>query len=507
MIAIYARQSLDKKDSLSIESQIEQCKYKIRNNEPYKEYQDKGYSGKNTDRPAFKELLNDIKNDKINAVIVYRLDRFSRNIIDFYNVYEIMKKHNCEFISDSENFDTSTPMGRATMGILITFAQMERENIQQRVKDNYYYRIANDGRWAGGKAPYGFTIGRSKDNKPQLQIDEEQIKAVKLMYELYTNEINISLGEVARVLKSKGYKSGRKNGAWTSDTISKILQNTIYVQADEKLYKYLQIKQIKFLNDKSAWDGKHTAHIVGKRVGNSNIRKYTDLKEQSVYITNIRPMIESRTYINVMNRLEKNEKFKQINKIGVLQELGGKLKCTCGYGIKSYSISTTGRPFLDCYANRTLHVCNHKYNKFNFYDIQEYVSIEIQKQIDSLKEILGKKKKARLEKQHKIKKLEKQLDNLINISMKSEILNQAVIKKIEDTQKTINQLQLDLQMNNDIMDNLQIPQFTSDSAHVFLNDIVYKDLSTEEKKYIVNIMIDKIVLDEEKEEINIYWKI
>ena len=86
MKALYARQSLDKKDSLSIESQIEQCKYRLKENEPYKSYTDHGYSGKNTERPALSELIRDIKSNQIDGVIVYRLDRFSRNIIDFYNL-------------------------------------------------------------------------------------------------------------------------------------------------------------------------------------------------------------------------------------------------------------------------------------------------------------------------------------------------------------------------------------------------------------------------------------
>ena len=125
--AIYARQSVDKKDSISIESQIEFCKYELKGGN-CKEYTDKGYSGKNTDRPKFQELVRDIKRGLIAKVIVYKLDRISRSILDFANMMELFQQYDVEFVSSTEKFDTSTPMGRAMLNICIVFAQLEREN-------------------------------------------------------------------------------------------------------------------------------------------------------------------------------------------------------------------------------------------------------------------------------------------------------------------------------------------------------------------------------------------
>lgn len=503
MKALYARQSLDKKDSLSIESQIEQCKTKLSQNEQFKEYTDKGFSGKNTERPSLNELLKDIESGSIDGVIVYRLDRFSRNIADFYNMYEVMQKHNCEFVSVSESFDTSTPMGRVMMGILITFAQMERESIQERVKDNYYYRVAQDGRWAGGTPPYGFTNGRTEDGKPTLLVDTEKMKAVKFIFKMYDEDVSVSLGKIAKELREKGYICSKsKKTTWDSSTISKILQNTLYVKADEILYKYLEIRQIKFLNDKSAWDGQHSCHVIGKKVGNGNIRKYTDFKEQSVYITNFPGIIDSRTYIHVMERLARNEQINNSTRNGVLEELGGKLKCSCGYAIKSYSKSTNGRPYLDCYANRSLHICKHKYNKFNFNQIQEEVGNEIQKKIGELDGILKKKQQVRDKKRREITQYEKQLSNLVQMASMSDTMEQAVLKQIEATQKKINELQLNLKVNADIVDDIQIPAF-----EIHYKNIKYKELSTDEKKYIVNLFIEKIFLHEETETLEIIWKV
>ena len=139
--AIYARQSVDKKDSISIESQIEFCKYEL-----------KGGNCKNTDRPKFQELVRDIKRGLIAKVVVYKLDRISRSILDFANMMELFQQYNVEFVSSTEKFDTSTPMGRAMLNICIVFAQLERETIQKRVQDAWYSRCQR-GFKMGGKTP------------------------------------------------------------------------------------------------------------------------------------------------------------------------------------------------------------------------------------------------------------------------------------------------------------------------------------------------------------------
>ena len=126
--AIYARQSVDKKDSISIESQIEFCKYELKGGN-CKEYKDKGYSGKNTERPQFQQLMRDIESGLVRKVVVYKLDRISRSILDFANMMELFQQYNVEFVSSTEKFDTSTPMGRAMLNICIVFAQLERETI------------------------------------------------------------------------------------------------------------------------------------------------------------------------------------------------------------------------------------------------------------------------------------------------------------------------------------------------------------------------------------------
>ena len=131
MIAIYARQSVEKKDSISIESQIEYAKREVFT-EDFKIYQDSGYSGKNTNRPAFHEMMADVQSGRIEKVVVYRLDRISRSILDFADFINILESNRISFVSATEKFDTSTPMGRAMLYIIVVFAQLERETIAER---------------------------------------------------------------------------------------------------------------------------------------------------------------------------------------------------------------------------------------------------------------------------------------------------------------------------------------------------------------------------------------
>ena len=144
MIAIYTRQSVDKRDSISIETQIKDCMKEISsaNTEKVEVYTDR-VSGKSTEnRPDFKRMMTEVRNGNISKIIVYKVDRISRRLLDFAIMREEFEKYNVEFIAHHDKFDTSTPMGRAMLDITMTFAQMEREIIQQRVTDNYYERGA-----------------------------------------------------------------------------------------------------------------------------------------------------------------------------------------------------------------------------------------------------------------------------------------------------------------------------------------------------------------------------
>ena len=209
----YEKYNVDRADSISIESQIEFCQYEMRG-EQYKVYTDRGYSGKNTDRPAFAEMMNDIENGVIGKVVVYKLDRISRSILDFSNMMEQFGKHKVEFVSTTEKFDTSSPMGRAMLNICIVFAQLERETIQKRVADAYYSR-SQKSFYMGGRVPYGFrliptTIEGIKTS--MYEINAEEAEQVQLIYELYSKP-ECSYGDIIRYFQAHGIlKNGKPCG-------------------------------------------------------------------------------------------------------------------------------------------------------------------------------------------------------------------------------------------------------------------------------------------------------
>jgi Site-specific recombinases, DNA invertase Pin homologs len=155
--AIYSRKSKFTGKGDCIENQVQLCKeYGGRLNiAEFLIYEDEGFSGGNLDRPEFQRLLKDAQDKRFDVLICYRLDRISRNIGDFSNLINELENLKINFISIREQFDTSTPLGRAMMYIASVFAQLERETIAERIRDNML-ELAKTGRWLGGQTPLGF---------------------------------------------------------------------------------------------------------------------------------------------------------------------------------------------------------------------------------------------------------------------------------------------------------------------------------------------------------------
>lgn len=270
MNAIYARQSIDKKDSISIETQIELA-VKADPDTPYQVYIDKGFSGKNTKRPQFQQLMNDVRNKKINKVIVYKIDRFSRSLLDFSVAWHELQLYGVEFVSISEQFDTSTPMGKAMLFITEIFAELERETISMRLTDNYYSRIKKMGRWPGGPAPFGFDNGSletPEEKKVPTIVSNENIILVKEVFNDYASGLSL------RELAGKWNASGVGNGRWTSGTISKMLRNPVYVKADADVYLYYKGLGVKINNPIEAFTGKYAGTLVGKNTATGKRKLY-----------------------------------------------------------------------------------------------------------------------------------------------------------------------------------------------------------------------------------------
>lgn len=380
MDAIYARQSVDKADSLSIQGQISLCQQKAETD--CRIYQDKGYSGKNTNRPAFQRMMEDVERGLIRKIIVYRLDRFSRSIADFGRLWETLKKHNVEFVSINETFDTSTPMGRAMLNIIMVFAQLERETTAERVRDNYYQR-AKLGSWPGGPAPYGFSIGKlpGPEGKPVPGlIPNERAAVVERIFQTYAQP-EATLGSVARGLNTEGIPAP-KRATWDNVTLSRILHSPLYTMADEDVYLYYQAKGLMFSNSLEEFDGLHAGMIVGKR--DRSAGKYQDLKEQHFSLSTHYGLIPSGLWLQCQYKLDTNRQLGNAGK-GKHTWLSGLLKCAaCGYSVK---VNRDGdKYYLVCSGRSNLGLCDASI-RVDLRELEASVEIELEKLLEACPEV------------------------------------------------------------------------------------------------------------------------
>ena len=237
--AVYTRVSTDsqaEKVFNSCEAQEEKIRAFIKsqeNMEVYKVYSDAGYTGANTERPALQELLKDVSRNKINLVMSYKIDRLTRSPRDFYQLVEYFERHNVDFISVTERFDTSTPSGRLLRNIMLTFAQFERELISERTRDKMLQR-AQKGMWNGGMVPLGY----KRENK-QLVIDKRCAEIVKNIFERYIE--TGSLVKVYQDLKSRKIKDD-DGVSFSKSRIHYMLRNINYtgkMEYSKKIYQGL----------------------------------------------------------------------------------------------------------------------------------------------------------------------------------------------------------------------------------------------------------------------------
>ena len=328
MIAIYARQSIEKENSISIESQIAHCKNIIQGES--KEYVDKGYSGSNINRPSFEQLMSDIKDGYITSVYCYRLDRISRNILDFANLQEFFKKHNCSFVSSSENLDTSSPMGRAMINIIMVFAQLERETIAGRLKESYFSR-AKLGVFLGGHAPLGYRVVKKEVSGKTLSVLEvDNPEIVRSIFKDYAST-RTSLGSIASKLNSLGIKTSRGN-FFNAGAVRWILKNPLYAPCSPEIYSYYFSKGYSIVNSIEEFDGKHGCSLVGKVTGRKNI-KVNPIEKQMLIIGAYEPMVDVDTFLEAQYVLEKNFKAKRAG-TSSRTWLTGLMKCgECGLSV------------------------------------------------------------------------------------------------------------------------------------------------------------------------------
>lgn len=319
--AIYVRQSIDKPDSISIESQIERCRLEIENSS-YAIYSDQGYSGKNTDRPGFQAMLEAIRMGEIQCVVCYKLDRCSRSVLDFTRLMDLFQKHDVGFVSCTEKFDTTTPMGRAMLSICVVFAQLERETIQQRIVDAYHSRCKK-GYFMGGRIPFGFRLKPYVLDGKKTSCYEAIKNEVIILEKIYNfyQDPSASLADVVLHLEKENIRNPRRtDGNWVRPHIGRMIKNPIYVQADERIYHH-------FWNRNAVLD-----NPIEDYIGRNGCYLYQIDKEQHVVLAPHVGIISSDVWLHCQKGLQRQRTSS--NFATPSSWLIGKLKCQkCGRSV------------------------------------------------------------------------------------------------------------------------------------------------------------------------------
>lgn len=332
-IAAYGRKSIYSDTSDSTQTQynltFEYCKSHYTGYEVYR-YEDEGYTGANTNRPAYTQMVEDIKDGKINIVVCYKIDRVSRDVKDFSSFFSFLQDHGVEFVSIKEQIDTSTPLGRAMMYICSVFAQMERETIAERVKDGMT-SLSKTGKWAGGRAPLGFTRKRvqiSGKTHTILVPDPQGVKLLNLISDTFL-DCGYSLARLERHFRETNVTTAA--GYYFSSTqLWTVLKNPTYCTADAAAYDYFESLGCQMGADRDRFDGRYGIMSYGRTTGGKKKRHIANPPDKWVISVGLHtPLWTSDKYIAIQNRFGQNQIDKtRKHKIGILK---GIVRCKCGY--------------------------------------------------------------------------------------------------------------------------------------------------------------------------------
>lgn len=465
-VALYPRVSgHEQEDNYSIPEQIKRMKAycEARGWMVYKIYTDSGFTGSNLERPGLQSLIKDAEKKNIDMVLVYKLDRLSRSQKDtLYLIEDVFDKHDVYFTSITENFDTSTPTGKAFLGILAVFAQFEREQIRERTMIGKSSR-AQEGKWHGSKwQPIGYDY---KDG--ELVINEYEAMQFHELVDLFLQ--GVPLRTIETMFIQKGYK--HRYGYWAPTTMRRVLANPLYIGLTKHRDKLYQ--------------GLHT------------------------------PLLDKEVFDRIQEILkERREQYGTQDK-GYTSLLGGMIYCKhCG-GKYTKQANGSNMFYYTCYSRskkvkKMIKDPNCKNKNYRMLDL-DYVIIEAITRlslepdyIDQLREekphndVSGKIKTITAE----IEKIDDQISNMMDLyslgSMPLEVINQKVTAL--NTTKTALEKELDSLNVPDADEHGKTNEQIQNLA-ALLNE---KDLTLEDRRNIIQSLIYYIEID--NEDIVVHWK-
>ena len=340
---IYSRKSKFTGKGESVENQIEICKAYIKSkfdinikDEDIIIKQDEGFSGKDVKRPQFQEMMKLVKDKQVKMIVVYKLDRLSRNVLDFCEMYNELELYDTKFASVSESFDTTTSMGRAMLMITMTFAQLERETIAERIRDNMM-ELAKTGRWLGGNTPMGFesekmekfNINGKKVSLYKLSPINDEIEIIKLIYDKYL-ELK-SLTTLETFLLNNNLKT-RRECDFARWGLKKILTNPVYAIADKDMFNYFKDNDMDIFNEEIDWDGTYGVMSYNKTSKTKTGSVKTKDKDQWINaIGKHQGIIKGKDWVEVQTLLNSNQNKAYRLPVKNNSILAGILRCEhCG---------------------------------------------------------------------------------------------------------------------------------------------------------------------------------
>lgn len=331
----YGRKSVfsDKSDSIDNQFRMsrEYCEQRFSGRiDSWEQYSDEDFTGANTARPDLQRMLSLIKDGFCDVLVVYQLDRLSRDVKDFANIYAALEEQGVMFISIKENIDTTTPIGKAMMYVTVVFAQMERETIASRVTDNMI-GLAKKGYWTGGNPPYGYVRKNIiVDGKKHVSIEPDPggVKYVHWIFDTFLNS-NISLQGLETRFKNDGIRT--RSGKFFSTTqLHKILTMPYCVEATKEIYDFYAEKGCIMDKDspRENWDGSVGVMIYGRTTEKNKKHQNQPVEKWLVCLGIHKPFMPADKWLSVQERFTQNKFIKDAK--WPVPLLKGVLRCKCG---------------------------------------------------------------------------------------------------------------------------------------------------------------------------------
>lgn len=499
-VAIYCRVSTTEQaeEGYSIDEQnIKIREYCEREgHEIYNLYEDRGISGKNiTNRPGIKQLLQDATENKFDLVIVWKLNRISRKLLDILNIVELLNKHNIAFRSLTENFETETPSGKLQLNIMGAIGEFERETIAENVKMGLLAR-AKEGRWNGGVV-LGYDLvelnneGKKRKNTV-LKINEKEANTVRRIFELYSQGHGYKA--VVNRINKEGHKT-KRNGEFAVSTVKEILQNPVY------------IGKIRY-NVRQDWSKKRRNNINANPILSDGIHE---------------PIIDVETWNKVQVILK--ERSKKHNKVYDCEfPLTGILKCpVCGAGM-TINRSTAKRKdgtrrineYYSCgnWKNKGTAVCNS--NSIRVEVADEYVLNKImdlinnesilRKVVDNINNNKSIKLKPILQ---QLEQINKEIEKLTDKKSKNiELFEDGIldkselsirVKSINDDIEKLKYREQELKQDLQLAEGEPIPFEIIKEVMKRFKEVFLGMSTSQQRKQLIHLLVSKITMNEKRE--------